>query len=241
MPHCTSPFRRAAAAAIALAVCSFFPSPALADTGNFYLPYGGGDYRIRTTSFAAKRFDNVVRQKYDFSCGSAALATLLTYSYDLPVDEMTVLSTMYDRGDKAKIHKEGFSLLDMKNYLAGIGIKAEGYREKLDKLTRVGVPAIVLINHNGYMHFVVVQGVTRTKVLVADPTLGLHIVNRHEFEKMWNGILFVVLDMKPLARRYFNTKTVWAKRRQHIETTEIGAGAEIAPFTTMLNPNPNYY
>ena len=38
-----------------------------------------GVLTVPSQSFAELRFRDVVRQKYDFSCGSAAVATLLTY------------------------------------------------------------------------------------------------------------------------------------------------------------------
>ena len=159
------------------------------------VPGGGGEYSaVKPKSFQDLRFRNVVHQKYDYSCGSAALATLLQYHYGLDTNEMAILQAMYARGDKEKIHREGFSLLDMKNYLASVGLQSAGYRETLDKLASVGIPAIVLINKRGYMHFVVLRGVTEDRVLVADPATGSHIYSRNEFEKMWNNILFVVTN-----------------------------------------------
>ena len=139
------------------------------------------------------------------SLSTLSSSTLLTYHYGHPVEELNVLNAMYTNGNQEKIRKEGFSLLDMKNYFESIGYHAEGFRESLDKLEGVGIPAIVLINRRGYMHFVVVKSVTKDKVSVGDPTLGLRIYNRAEFEKMWNGILFVVLKDKNIAKVSFNT------------------------------------
>lgn len=202
----------------------------------------GSDFGVNTRSFAARRFVKVVPQHFDFSCGSAALATLLTYSYELPVDEARVLSDMYERGDKDKIHREGFSMLDMKNYLSSIGLKAEGYKESLDKLVRVGVPAIVLLNRNGYTHFVVVKGVTKSNVLVGDPAQGLRLYSRNEFESMWNKILFVVLDLKPIARQHFNSKELWAKKNMRIDSEMANlANDGIGTFTLDSSFSPGYY
>ena len=135
-----------------------------------------------------------------------AVATLLTYHYGHPINESDVLQVMYDNGDKDKIRKEGFSMLDMKRYLAKIGYHAEGFREPLDKLSNVGIPAIVLINKRmATCISLVVQGVTKARVAVGDPTLGLRVYPRKDFEKMWNGILFVVLDNKNIAQATFNT------------------------------------
>ncbi len=144
---------------------------------------GAGSAGMKVKTLMDLRFQRVARQQYDFSCGSAALASLLTYHYNRPIDERQVLTAMFETGDREKIKKAGFSLLDMKKYLHSIGLKAEGYRASLDKLTRVGVPAIVLINSKGYLHFVVVKGATKDRVLIGDPASGVKSLPREEFER----------------------------------------------------------
>src|SRR3546814_1255924 len=76
-----------------------------------------GSYAIHVTSLKEARFKTTVPQQRDFSCGSAAVATLLTYQYGQPVTEAEVFRYMYDHGDQARIRKEGFSLLDIRGYL----------------------------------------------------------------------------------------------------------------------------
>src|SRR3546814_10919743 len=66
----------------------------------------GGSFSIPVTSLKEKRWTNVVRQQYDFSCGSAAVATLLTYHYETPVDEARAFEEMFVRGNQAKIRSE---------------------------------------------------------------------------------------------------------------------------------------
>lgn len=217
-------------------------SPAQASPSNSIFLGGGGGYYTTQPGHTLQdsHFKQIVRQQYDFSCGSAAVATLLTYHYGHPVDEASVLEAMYEIGDQAKIRKEGFSLLDMKNYLESIGYHAEGYRESLDKLTSVGIPAIVLINRKGFMHFVVVQGVTADQVSVGDPTLGMRIYDRKDFEKMWTGILFVVLDNKKLAQASFNTKGSWSTNgipnfRQMLDRNDLSS------LTVDTSITPGYY
>jgi hypothetical protein len=159
----------------------------------------GGSYTVEVMSWRDVPFRSVVRQQYDYSCGSAALATLLRYHYGADVGEAELFRAMWDSGEQAKIRKVGFSLLDMKRALAGRGYKADGYRVSLDQLGRVKTPAIALIELGRYRHFVVVKGVDATRVLVGDPALGLKIWPRAEFEKMWNGIAFVIHDRKDAA------------------------------------------
>ena len=94
----------------------------LSQAGGLDLAGVGGRFTVKVTSLKEARFKATTRQQFDFSCGSAALATLLTHHYARPVSEQTVFEAMYALGDQAKIRREGFSLLDMKNYL-----KAQGF------------------------------------------------------------------------------------------------------------------
>jgi hypothetical protein len=169
----------------------------------------GGIYRLPITSLQEARFRTVVRQKYDFSCGSAALATLLTYHYGLETPEQTAFDAMWKVGDQKNIRAVGFSMLDMKRYLDSRGFRADGFRIPLDQLEGVGVPAITLITTRGYSHFVVVTGVERGRVLIADPAMGLRAIRRGEFDKMWNGILFMIRDRISVAQANFNRAEEW--------------------------------
>lgn len=180
-----------------------------------FLATAGGQFNIPVKSMNAMRFQSVIHQHFDFSCGSAAVATLLTYSYNDPTDEMKVFKWMWDHGDKPVIEKEGFSLLDMKNYLEAHGFVANGFRTSLSNLAKVNLPAIALIDFNGYMHFVVVKGIDPEHVLVGDPALGLRLVSRKSFDAMWkkNGILFVITSGPgiKMAKATFNSIAEWDK------------------------------
>ena len=112
---------------------------------------GAGNYKISVTSYAERRFKTVYKQQYDFSCGSAALASLLTFHYEDAVNEQNIFIDMFQNGDQEKIKQQGFSLLDMKNYLERKGYRSDGFKIELDKLLTVNAPAITIINDNGYL------------------------------------------------------------------------------------------
>ncbi|KDP83518.1 C39 family peptidase [Cupriavidus basilensis] len=174
-----------------------------------YVPGDGGNYyNVRVTSLKEARYKTTIRQQYDFSCGSAAVATLLTYQYGFPVSEQTVFQNMYVNGDQAKIRQEGFSLLDMKRFLESRGFLADGYELPLSKLEETQIPAIVLVVENGYHHFVVVKGVHGDRVLVGDPALGTRALSREHFERIWDSqLLFVIHNREESAR--FNLAADW--------------------------------
>lgn len=193
----------AAAIALSLGVAA---ATQHAQAGTTRIFIGSMPIYANITSLQEKRFESVVRQNYDFSCGSAALATLLTYHYDRPIDESAAFDAMWDVGDKNKIRKEGFSLLDMKKYLTSVGLRSDGFRVPLDKLREIGVPTITLITTRGYTHFVVLRGVNDTHVILGDPSLGSRTVTREAFLKEWSGIAFAIHNDARLARSKFNLK-----------------------------------
>ena len=148
---------------------------------------------VPVTSLKEIKFRKTTRQQFDFSCGSAALATLLTYHYNTPVSEKEVFEKMYLSGDQAKIRQQGFSMLDMKRYLATRGFGGDGFQQPLDKLIEAKLPAIVLINDRGYNHFVVIKGAEDGRILLGDPSSGARSVTRERFMELWaNKLLFVV-------------------------------------------------
>lgn len=169
----------------------------------------GSAFSVKVTSMKEARFRSTIRQQYDFSCGSAALATLLTYHYEDAVSEEDVFQAMFEAGNKEKIRREGFSLLDMKIYLENHGYKAAGYKIDLDRLAQLGVPAITLVNMRGFRHFVVVKGVSSEMVLLSDPAAGARAIPRAEFEPMWNGLTFIILNKKDVAINHFNRDKEW--------------------------------
>lgn len=168
----------------------------------------GGTFSVPVASMKDLRFRNTLRQKYDFSCGSAALATLLTHHYGYPVSEQTIFQEMYERGDKAKIRKEGFSLLDMKAYLEAHGYQADGFVADVGKLVVAGIPAIALVKENGYFHFVVIKGLRDGRVLIGDPSAGTRAMPQRQFKDIWvNQILFVIRNKIEMAS--FNADADW--------------------------------
>lgn len=183
------------------------PGPAPAQS--VYLPsLGSGAVHVPVTSLRDARAQTTLQQKYDFSCGSAAVATLLTYHYNYKVDEQSVFAQMFTQGNQEKIRKEGFSLLDMKRYLAAHGFEADGFNQPLEKLAEARVPAIVLINEQGYHHFVVIKGLETDRVLIGDPARGTRAMSRAEFDQKWaTKLLFVIHNKMDQAR--FNLAADW--------------------------------
>ena len=217
-------------ALICLVLTGAWAADALA--GAVDLPFQiGGAFSVPAVSLREARFLSMVRQQYDFSCGSAALSTLLTYHYGFVVDEQAVFEEMYAHGEQEKIKKEGFSLLDMKRYLEAHGFDADGFEAPLDKLASAEVPAIVLINDSGYNHFVVIKGIQDQRVLLGDPSGGIRAMTRSAFEQIWvNQILFVISNRAEAAR--FNRAADWRVAVR----APIGAGVDRSGLGQLVIP-----
>lgn len=173
-----------------------------------FVGVAGGDYRVPVVTLKEARFRNTIHQQYDFSCGSAAVATLLTYQYGFPMREQTAFAAMFQHGNRAKIGKQGFSLLDIKRFLAAFGFDADGFVVPLDTLRKERLPAIALINEHGYHHFVVIKGLLAGRVLIGDPAKGTRSLPRAEFERLWTShLLFVIHNHRSLA--IFNSRDDW--------------------------------
>lgn len=167
-----------------------------------------GRVNVPVTSLKDIKFQRTTRQQYDYSCGAAALATLLSHHYHTPVPEQDVFQHMYSTGDQAKIHKEGFSLLDMQRFLASRGFRADGFKLPIEKLIAEKLPAIVLITDRGFNHFVVVKGAEDGRILIGDPSTGNRVVSMERFQEIWrNKILFVIHSHKDQVA--FNTPEDW--------------------------------
>lgn len=153
----------------------------------------GGLAHIQVESIRERRFTNLVEQKTDFSCGAAALATILNQAYGLALREEDVILGMLASADAELVRTQGFSMLDMKNYAAKLGLRARGYRVSAEQLEGLKIPAIVLLDVRGYKHFVVLQRTYRGYVYIGDPVLGHKKMALSEFSNGWNGIVFALI------------------------------------------------
>ena len=143
----------------------------------------------------ALRDRHVVKQRFDYSCGSAALATLMNYYFGEAVSEQDLLKIILSRyGDdtKALKEKEGLSLLDLKYAAEARGYQAAGFKLTFEQLTRLSAPVIVFVEPRGYQHFAVLRGVQRGQVFLADPARGNLRMRASRFLQEWHGVVFAL-------------------------------------------------
>lgn len=161
---------------------------------------GGGTVTqsVEVEPHSKLKFRHIVRQAFDYSCGSAALVTVLNYYLGLEVNEQMAMEGMLERGEKEKIiERRGFSLLDMKRYVAALGVESAGFRAEVKDLMTLEHPAIVPIDYAGFKHFVVFRGVRDGLVYLADPSAGNIVIAVDEFATLWDrNTLFILYPPK---------------------------------------------
>jgi predicted double-glycine peptidase len=159
-----------------------------------------GRVSSRVASVRDLRDAGVVKQQYDYSCGAAALATLLTYGMADSVDERALLDELLElmpAEDQNAVRQQGLSLLDLQRLAEGRGHKAQGFRIAPNQLAKLRRPVIVFVQARGYPHFTVLKGVRGDRAFLADPALGNVRMPLHRFVDMWadatgRGIVFAV-------------------------------------------------
>jgi hypothetical protein len=133
-------------------------------------------------------------QRWDLSCGAAALATLLTHDLADPVTERAVAEAMLRRTDPLKVRVQGgFSLLDLYEYAEARGYQPDAYGQLSFQDLEALTPAVVPVRFHGYDHFVVFRGTRRGRVVFADPAFGNRTMPVTEFDRAWKlKVAFVV-------------------------------------------------
>ena len=143
----------------------------------------------------AAPLDPVVRQGRIWSCGAAAMATLLTYHLRDPVSENAMLHELLRNKTEVEVSSAGgFSLLDLKRVAVARGYVVKGYRDlEAVELDRVA-PAIVPLDLPGGRHFVVFRGIEGTKVVLGDPEAGTSTLSAARFKQLWIGGIAMVVE-----------------------------------------------
>jgi uncharacterized protein len=145
------------------------------------------------------RGEGVVQQRFDLSCGAAALATLLTYELGDRVEEREIIDALLRGADADRIRERGgFSLLDLKRYAVARGYATAGYKGiDLGALQALG-SAIVPIENPIGAHFVVFRGVVQGRAVLADPAYGNRTLPLERFQEIWSPhVAFVVRRPAP--------------------------------------------
>ncbi len=165
-------------------------------------PIRDAEHRVQiyVPSWKELRRRNVVMQSYDYSCGAAALATVLHYYWGTPVNEQQVvvatLRTMTADEVKDRM-KHGLAISDLRRAAVLMGYLSTIGTMSLEQLAQARVPLVVPLRINvrskDYDHFVVYRGIADGRVYLADPIRGNVRPTIAEFCQQWqkNAVLVV--------------------------------------------------
>ena len=141
-------------------------------------------------TWIAQRDAGVVRQERDFSCGLAALATVLTHYYRDPTSESELFEDLLrlrepesGRQDPSQVQaSQALSFDELAKLGAVRGYAVLGVSMHLDDLVKLRRPVIVALDQTGDAHFTVLRAASsRGAFNLADPSWGNVWLGRPEF------------------------------------------------------------
>lgn len=196
--------------------------------------WGGYDRPLPDRSWRDLRYEGVVEQSTWYTCGPAAVATLLTYFFSIPTTEEEALhealAAMEARGISAV---QGIPLLALRDVLAARGIPSEGFRvtpeDLVDYFVRGGLPVILHVSRP-QPHFVVAIGWRDGLLLVADPSFGRYWMSLGELTSMkgFEGYVLVPIPDGGVGLRAHRNQSAVLKeegeRLQGLRSALLGEG-----------------
>ncbi len=158
-----------------------------------------------SVSYLDLRYIGVIEQSNEYTCGAAAVATLLTYFYGVSTSESDVLNLVYEamraRGEKPS-QEQGLTAYDLKEALKAKGITSKGFLVKpaalQDYFSRGGLPVIIHLT-KPEKHFEVAVGMIGDQIVIADPSWGRSIIPLSELVKQrgYDGVVLVPIQLCP--------------------------------------------
>jgi predicted double-glycine peptidase len=115
-------------------------------------------------------FKGIDSQIHDYSCGTAALATLISGLYE-NIEEQMVIDAIFDSEEQAK--NVGYTASQLESAAKKLGFNAEWRKISPDVLPKIKQPVILLIGLNSdFAHYVVFKGIDNNEAFLADPIRG---------------------------------------------------------------------
>ena len=150
---------------------------------------------LRPISMLGLRFEATVPQSFDYTCGAASIATVLTYYWGRPTTEAEAIAALghrYSLDEIAKRRETGLSFDDLIFVVERLGFQAQGAWVPLDQLDRLGGPVIVQLTNPTFQHFVVLRRVGDAVFYVADPIVGNFAMSAIEFKTQFTGFALAI-------------------------------------------------
>jgi predicted double-glycine peptidase len=128
----------------------------------------------------------LTRQQAGFDCGSAALATLLSFYTDRAVEpDDLVRSQSFTTDEWQLVRREGFSLVQLAHMAAALKVKPSVTRLPSRALLSVPLPVLVYLRLPTGPHFSVLTGIAGQRVTLVDPSQGALMWTLNQFLRAW--------------------------------------------------------
>jgi len=150
---------------------------------------------IRPISLLALRYEATVPQQFDYTCGAASIATVLTYYWNHPTAEPDVINALkqrYSLEEIAQRRETGLSFDDLIFAANRLGFSAQGAQLAADQLSKLQGPAIIQLTSSKFQHFVVLRQVGQGVYYVSDPIVGQRAMNASEFHEEFSGYALAI-------------------------------------------------
>lgn len=145
-----------------------------------------------------KRFA-LVKQAEEMDCAAACLAMICRHH--------GLSMTLGKLRDLIGVNREGASLEQIAHVAESLGFHTRGIETSLAGLEGLSLPFIA--HWEGY-HFVVVYGISRDTVWVADPGPGFRKMSRADFDRGWTGTC-LTLTPGEFAREHRQGESPWRR------------------------------
>ena len=173
--------------------------------GNLYIINQDVSIKRKVKSYIEFKNEGMIRQEFDYSCGSSSLATILKFFFNEKFTEKDVLDWVLEKRrlidkncknnkkEKCKVkklkelEKKDFKLsfFDLAEFAKEKGYKAIALALNIEELRKLKVPAIVFVKIRRNEHFTVYKGMDDKFVYLADPSFGNIKVRIGKFKEMF--------------------------------------------------------
>ena len=153
----------------------------------------------RPKSFSERKFDGVVGQTADFTCGAASVATILTFYWNRPTTEIETLEIIRSRytAEQWKNREgNGVSFDDLIFAAKKLGFQAAGAEIALEDLPKLAAPVILHLDKGKFQHFSVLRRAASEVYYMADSIVGQTVLTEADLRSQYTGKALAIAKRK---------------------------------------------
>lgn len=131
----------------------------------------------------------ITRQEGFKDCGAACLSMIIKYYKGY--------ASMEYLREITHTTKSGTNAYHLIGGASDIGFDAKGFKVDMENIDSLVFPCIAHVTlDKKYNHFVVIYGVSKNYIKIADPANGLKNLKREDFKKIFNNVIIILHPLK---------------------------------------------